>query len=58
MKSIYSLIFFILFAAFTSCTSTPGASSDNKIITVSILPQKTILLAIAGDKFAINVLIP
>ncbi len=57
-KSTHSLLFIILIAALASCTSTPGASSDNKIITVSILPQKTILSAIAGDKFSINVLIP
>ena len=57
-KSIRNLLFIILIAAFASCTSTPGASSDSKVITVSILPQKTILSAIAGDKFIINVLIP
>lgn len=58
IKSIHSLLFIILIAAFSSCSPTPGASSDSKVITVSILPQKTILSDIAGDKFTINVLIP
>ena len=58
IKPIHSLLYILLIATFSSCNSTPGASSDSKIITVSILPQKTILSAIAGDKFNINVLIP
>lgn len=58
IKSSCSLLFIVLIAAFSSCTTNTGTSSDNKIVTVSILPQKTILAAIAGDKFTINVLIP
>lgn len=58
MKTIHSLLFIILIATFSSCTRHTGKSSDNKVITVSILPQKTILSAIAGDKYTINVLIP
>jgi zinc transport system substrate-binding protein len=58
MRPLNALVFTVLIALFTSCTFNNETLSDKKVITVSILPQKTILSKIAGDKFTINVLIP
>ncbi|MDY0102336.1 MAG: zinc ABC transporter substrate-binding protein [Lentimicrobium sp.] len=59
MKTIHSLPFiFIAITVLSSCNSTQDKSTDKKILTVSIQPQKTILSRISGDKFTINVLIP
>ena len=59
MKSLRTLPFIVfVIVVLSSCSSNQGRSSDEKVITVSILPQKTILSRISGDKFTINVLIP
>ncbi len=52
-----TFIFIISIAFIASCQNQPGLSSK-KIITVSILPQKYFVEAVAGDKFIINVMIP
>ncbi|MPL81175.1 High-affinity zinc uptake system binding-protein ZnuA [bioreactor metagenome] len=41
-----------------SCRNQSITSEGEKIITVSTLPQKTIISEISGDKFSVNVLIP
>ena len=59
MKFLRTLPLFIFaIAVLFSCTSNQVNSSDKKVITVSILPQKTMLSRISGDKFIVNVLIP
>lgn len=59
MKSLYTIPFTIfVIAVLSSCSSNQSKSSDKKVITVSILPQKAILSRISGDIFTINVLIP
>lgn len=57
MKSRF-FIAIIALTVFAACTLTPGKGSDERMVTVSILPQKTFVTAIAGDKFRVNVLIP
>jgi len=42
----------------TSCRNQSAVDQKDKVITVTILPQKYILGHLAGDKFRINVLIP
>ena len=51
-----SLVFSVL--ALVSCRNNPAKNQKDKVITVTILPQKYILSHLAGDKFRINVLIP
>lgn len=54
------LFYFIIpvVVLYTSCTPRTTPGSDNKVLTVTILPQKYVVSQIAGDKFSINVLIP
>ena len=52
-----SIWIFLVFFVFASCQTTKKAD-EKKVITVSILPQKTFVKKIAGDDFDINVLIP
>jgi zinc transport system substrate-binding protein len=52
------LLSLFAFAILSSCNNAQIPENEAKIITVSILPQKTILEEIVGDKFSINVLIP
>jgi zinc transport system substrate-binding protein len=52
------LLTIFAFAILSSCNNAQIPENEAKIITVSILPQKTILEEIAGDKFQVNVLIP
>ena len=51
--------FFIItpFAFLFACSTKPEGASE-KVISVSILPQKYFVEAIAGDKYGINVMIP
>jgi zinc transport system substrate-binding protein len=58
MKYLIIPFFLIPLLIITSCQPKKKVSEDNKIITVSTLPQKTIISKISGDKFHINVLIP
>ncbi len=51
------LIFVGLSLGFQSCNSSKS-KVDNKLISVSILPQKYFIERIAGDDFKVNVLIP
>lgn len=53
------MFLFTVVALFTSCNS-KNASRENrkKVITVTILPQKTFVQKITGDDFKINVLVP
>ena len=51
------LIFIGLSLGFQSCNSNK-TQVDNKLISVSILPQKYFIERIAGDDFKVNVLIP
>jgi zinc transport system substrate-binding protein len=55
------IIFFLITALFIySCSSNKKSStnSDKRVVTVSILPQKTFVEKIAGNTFDVNVLIP
>lgn len=52
------LLTLFAFVILSSCNTAKSPENEAKIITVSILPQKTILEHIAGDKFQVNVLIP
>ena len=55
MKKILLILAVTLFIV--SCNPTKKGS-ENNVITVSILPQKTFVQKIAGDDFEVNVLIP
>jgi zinc transport system substrate-binding protein len=59
MKSS-KIVLFIVSLFFISCniSKTKSNDSDEQVITVSILPQKTFVEKIAGDDFRINVLLP
>lgn len=50
-----TLVLIIVFLS--ACRSTPDSAKE-KIISVSILPQKTFIKKIAGDEYIVNVLIP
>jgi zinc transport system substrate-binding protein len=52
-----NIFLLILITLVTACTSKKQTSSKS-IITVSILPQKYFVEAIAGDRFNINVMVP
>ena len=54
------ILILIVSAVLFSCNSgkTKKEESGKKVITVSILPQKTFVEKIAGDDFEVNVLIP
>lgn len=58
MKKI--LFLFVIITLLVSCGSkkTTDQKEKSKVITVSILPQKTFVEKIAGDDFQVNVLIP
>ncbi len=58
MKKI--ILIFAITAVLFSCNAgkTKKKESGKKVITVSILPQKTFVEKIAGDDFEVNVLIP
>lgn len=59
--SFYNLISAILLLvaiAFTACSSPQSAKSEKPLAVVSILPQKSLVQAIAGDRFKIMVLVP
>lgn len=58
MKNILLLISVLLIL--NSCTSNPKKSDERekKVVTVSIIPQKTFVEKIAGDDFDIQVLVP
>ncbi|WP_167610573.1 metal ABC transporter solute-binding protein, Zn/Mn family [Maribellus sediminis] len=58
MKQILIVLVAALF--FVSCGNQKGkqAETESKVITVSILPQRTFVEKIVGDDFAVNVLIP
>lgn len=58
MKNFIPALVLLLSFLFISCQQRKEKSSDEKLLTVSILPQKTILQEIAGEKFMINVLVP
>jgi zinc transport system substrate-binding protein len=53
----FILLFIVLIYALTSCNS-PSEPSAERTISVSILPQKYFVEAIAGDKVKVNVMIP
>ena len=58
MHKITLILLFIGFSlGFQSCKSNKN-KVDNKLISVSILPQKYFIERIAGDDFKVNVLIP
>jgi zinc transport system substrate-binding protein len=52
-----SKILILIIVFLSACRSTPDSAKE-KIITVSILPQKTFVEKIAGSGYRINVLIP
>lgn len=55
--SIYSFLFvLIIFGLVSACN--PPASKDEKIISVSIEPQKYFMESIVGDKYKVNTAIP
>lgn len=54
-KSLYLLLSLLMLLL--SCTNKP-AGKNEKIITVSILPQKFLVEALSGDQFRVNVLLP
>jgi zinc transport system substrate-binding protein len=59
VKNIFLLLTSVIF--FFSCTSNNTKSADEnkkKVITVSIVPQKTFVQKIAGNDFDINILVP
>lgn len=56
-KITFILLFVGLSLGFQSCNSKQN-KVDNKLISVSILPQKYFIERIAGDDFKVNVLIP
>jgi len=56
MKLLLTFIL-ICFGILVSCTA-PTSKSPEKTISVSILPQKYFVTAIAGDKVNVNVMIP
>lgn len=54
-----SLLLILLFVfVFSSCRNNPSGKNEERVITVTILPQQYVVSRIAGDKFRINVLIP
>ncbi|MFW5831407.1 MAG: metal ABC transporter solute-binding protein, Zn/Mn family [Prolixibacteraceae bacterium] len=57
-KLILVLIFAVLFFSCNSNKSGNDNGAEKKVVTVSILPQKTFVKKIAGDDFKVNVLIP
>lgn len=58
MNKILPLFGLLAMLALGSCQNNSPSSTEKQILTVSILPQKTVLEEIAGDKFVVNVLIP
>lgn len=54
-KTLFILLSAILFF---SCGSNRNSGQDKPTVTVSILPQKTFVEAIAGDDFNVQVLVP
>ena len=54
---IRNIIIFCILGIISGCV-TKVEKNDKKIISVSILPQKYFVEAIAGDKFIVNVMIP
>src|SRR6056297_1028556 len=56
------ILIFSVFVLFFSCNSKKNKNEDNgkekKVVTVSILPQKTFIEKIAGNDFVVNVLLP
>ena len=54
---IRNIIIFCILGIISACV-TKVEKHDKKIISVSILPQKYFVEAIAGDKFVVNVMIP
>ncbi len=57
-KLILILAAAILLFSCNSNKQKSGNSEGNKVVTVSILPEKTFVKKIAGDDFEVNVLIP
>jgi zinc transport system substrate-binding protein len=57
LSMIKNIIFLILTGIISGCTL-KTVTSGKKIISVSILPQKYFVEAVAGDKFTVNVMIP
>jgi len=59
IKNLFSLL--IVVATMFSCSSNKTRSANEnkrKVITVSIVPQKTFVQKIAGDNFDVNILVP
>ncbi len=56
-KELKSISLIVLVVLLSSCLNT-NQNSDDKIITVSILPQKFFIQELIGDKLIVNVMIP
>ncbi len=54
----YLILIFLSILVFSSCRNNPSGKNEERVITVTILPQQYVVSRIAGDKFRINVLIP
>ena len=58
MKIKYLLLICTLLALLSNSCNTTSKSNPGKTISVSILPQKTFVKAIAGEAIIVNVMIP
>ncbi len=53
-----TILYLLLLAVILASCRSRSISGEQKIITVSILPEKTFVRKIAGDEYVVNVLIP